>query len=116
MEETMEKEQNNRSDHTGFMYFAVILDDMWRGLKKFYWIFLLIISAAATIFYVQARKTYTPSYQAYASFVVNVASAYNYDSTYYNQTTAEQMSKTFPYILTSGALNEVIAESLRCSK
>lgn len=102
-------------DNVGFMNFAVILDDMWRGMKKFYWIFLVIISAAATLFYVQARRSYTPSYQAYASFVVNVASAYNYDNTYYNETTAEQMSKTFPYILTSGALNQVVAESLDMS-
>ena len=57
MEDTMEKELNNRMDNVGFMNFAVILDDMWRGMKKFYWIFLVIISAAATLFYVQARRS-----------------------------------------------------------
>ena len=113
--ESMEREQNNRTDLTGIMNFAIILDDMWRGLKKFYWWFLLIISVSATLFYIQARRSYTPMYEAYSSFVVNVATAYDYDNTYYNKTTAEQMSKTFPYILTSGALNQVVAESLGMS-
>ncbi len=109
MEDIMEKEQNSQ---VGMVYLTTILDDMWRGLKKFYWVFLLIISVASSLFYVQAKKSYTPVYQAYSSFVVNSKTAYAYDTTYYNKATASQMSKTFPYILTSGALNQVVAESL----
>ncbi|MEE1196673.1 MAG: ABC transporter ATP-binding protein, partial [Lachnospiraceae bacterium] len=111
----MEKEQNSQTGGAGMVYLTTILDDMWRGLKKFYWILLLIISVTSSLFYMQTKKSYSPVYQAYSSFVVNTKTAYAYDTTYYNKATASQMSKTFPYILTSGALNQVVAESLGLS-
>ena len=108
----MENEQNNATGSIGMLHITTILDDMWRGLKKFYWLLILIISLLATAFYFRARRSYVPYYEAYSSFVVNTSNAYGYNETYYNQTTASQLSKTFPYIMTSGALNQVVAESL----
>ena len=58
---------------------------------------------------------YSPRYQAYATFVVNAKTAYSSSDTYkeyYNEASADQLSKSFPYILTSGALNDVVAKSL----
>ena len=51
-------------------------------------------------------------YQAYSSFVVETKTAYGYNQSYSDETTAGQLSKTFPYILTSGALSDIVAESL----
>lgn len=91
---------------------AMIVDDMWRGLKRFGWIFLIVISVVSSLFYLQAKRNYSPVYQAYSSFVVNTRNAYGYSETYYNKATAEQMSVTFPYIMTSSALRQVVAEEL----
>lgn len=104
--------RNHETDNTDVLNIAAILDDMWRGMKKFYWLFLLVISISSTVFFLQAKKSYTPVYEAYSSFVVNTKTAYGYTETYYNKTTAQQMSRTFPYILTSGVLRQVVAESL----
>ena len=112
MEEDMENEQINIVNNKAALDIAMILDDMWRGLKKFYWIFLFLISMAATVFFVKAKIQYVPTYQAYASYVVNTQNAYGYSETYYNKTTAAQLGKTFPYILTSGVLKQVVAEEL----
>lgn len=108
----MEKEQNKSLEEVGILYLTMILDDMWRGFKRFYWIFLAIISICASVFYFRASRYYSPVYTAYTSFVVSTDSAYGYSDTYYNKTTATQLSKTFPYILSSGMLNEVVAADL----
>lgn len=108
----MENGHNNTSDGMELIDLSILLDDMWRGLKRFFWIFLLLISFCSSFFYFRARRAYVPYYQAYSSFVVNTRTAYGYNESYYNKTTAEQLSKTFPYIMTSGVLNQVVAESL----
>ena len=112
MEDTMGNGPNNTENDSGILYFTTILDDMWRGLKKFFPLCILIIIVCAGGFYLQGRMNYTPSYQAYSSFVVDTKTAYGVSDTYYNETTAGQLSKTFPYILTSGALQAIVADSL----
>lgn len=63
--------------------------------------------------YVYERKDKLYSgIQAYSSFVVETKTAYGYNQSYSDETTAGQLSKTFPYILTSGALSDIVAESL----
>ena len=108
----MENEQNKTLESIGFLYLTTLLDDMWRGFKKFFWLLFVLAGACAAVFYVNARKSYTPSYTAYASFVIEAQTPYGYSQSYSNKTAAEQMSNTFPYILTSGALQEVIMEDL----
>ena len=60
--------------------------------------------------YMREKTNYTPVYQAYSSFVVETKTAYGYNQSYSDETTAGQLSKTFPYILTSGALSDIVAE------
>lgn len=112
MEVIMENGQNNTMRNESAIDLTILIDDLWRGFKKFYWLFLLLISVCSTAFYFWAQKSYVPVYEAYSSFVVNTNSAYEYSNTYYNRTTADQLSRTFPYILTSGVLNQVVAEKL----
>lgn len=59
-----------------------------------------------------SRRNYKPKYTAYASFIVNVTNS-NYSSSYYNRATASQLALTFPYIINSGVLNNIIAEDLQ---
>lgn len=99
-------------EENGTLDLMVILDDMWKGLKRFFWLGLVIVSLSASFFYFRARKNYVPVYDAYTSFVVNSNQAYGYSTTFYNKTTAAQMSRTFPYIVTSGVLRKVVAEEL----
>ena len=110
MEDIMRNEHNSRETDSGILYFTTILDDMWRGFKKFFLLCLIIIAACGAGFYFRAKTSYKPSYQAYSSFVVDTKTAYVYNQDYSNEKTAGQLSKTFPYILTSGALSDIVAE------
>lgn len=58
------------------------------------------------------KRSYQPLYQASATFTVYVANPLQSEIRGYNTTTAEQMAKTFPYILTSGALSSLVMQKL----
>ncbi|MFR8351329.1 MAG: hypothetical protein ACLVB1_00165 [Blautia obeum] len=62
----MGSERNTEMD-SGILYFTTILDDMWRGFKKFFLLCFLLM--AADRMYEKANYT---RYQAYSSFVVEI--------------------------------------------
>ena len=107
----MGSERSTEMD-SGILYFTTILDDMWRGFKKFFLLCFLLMAVCGAVMYMRENTNYTPVYQAYSSFVVETKTAYGYNQSYSDETTAGQLSKTFPYILTSGALSDIVAESL----
>ena len=107
-----EKEPKNG----GFLEFYI--SDIWRGFLKFWWVCILITVicsiAMAAFSFVNFRPVYTVS----ATFTVQTQditasgtgiTSYSY---YYNRTTAEQLSNTFPYILESNLLQSAVCEDL----
>jgi receptor protein-tyrosine kinase len=62
-----------------------------------------------------AHRSYTPHYTASVSFTVQTTNPLYSNQQYYNASTAEQMAKTFPYILTSGALLQQVQQKLEIS-
>jgi capsular exopolysaccharide synthesis family protein len=79
-----------------------------RGLQRL-WILVLVLTLALTaLSYYRVSTSYTPVYVADATVSVEVVNG----STSSNKKMAEQMAKIFPYILSSGALSDVIAEEL----
>ena len=73
------------------------------------WLMVLIITViCAGLFYYRTSTTYSPTYVAEATVSVEIVNG----GIYANKNTAEQMGLIFPYILTSGALSDVIAEDL----
>lgn len=92
-----------------------LLDDFIREAKRLLILGLvLVILCAAGLTGYQYSK-FTPVYEAYASFTVRVANPMYANVHSYNATTAEQMAKTFPYILSSGVLNERVKAHLGVS-
>lgn len=97
---------------------GVLLIDFWKGIKKF-WIMivvLMIVGMGAMIVY--RYTTYVPMYQASASFTVKttgvklnneVNTAFDF---FYDKNTADQIEKTFPYILSSGILQKYLCDEL----
>lgn len=93
---------------------GVLFSDMWRGFKK-YWLPIILILLISTIGAMTLTMAfYTPMYKAEATFTVTPSSSDNYDDyTYnYNSSTASLMANTFPYIIESSLLQDIIKESL----
>lgn len=92
--------------------------DLWRGVKKFWWICIVLILLFSVLLVAFRVVSYTPRYTVSATFTVQTQdisasgtgiTSYSY---YYNRTTAEQLSDTFPYILESNLLQTAICEDL----
>lgn len=90
-----------------------IINDMWKGLKRFWlWLFLLTVVLAG-VFFFRAYRSYQPVYTASATFTVESDTSSLYSSTsYLNERTASQIVNTFPYILSSSLLQDMVAEDL----
>lgn len=87
-----------------------LLYSIWNSFRKIWYIFLFLpfIFAAANFF--RVTTSYTPTYTAEATVSVSVIGI---DGTSDNNArTAGQLGKIFPYILTSSALKDIIAEDL----
>ena len=102
---------NQENPSTGLNGYK-ILQMLLRGFKRL-WIFALLLTLAlGGLMGLRAWRSYVPSYTASVTFTVYTTGTLQSTSQSYNTATAEQMAKTFPYILTSGALSEIIREDL----
>ena len=89
----------------------VVLEDFLREARRLLLLGIVLVLLCGAGLTVRERMTYRPTYQATASFTVKAADPLYASVSTYNMKTAEQMAKTFPYILTSGVLqNRVKAE------
>ena len=107
-------ESNRNSDAAPYEQIDLfkIFDHIRLGIRRLFWLAPILIAVFAAAGYFYAKHTYVPSYTAYASFVVSADTPYGGSQSYYNRTTASQLSKTFPYIISSGVLKQVVAEDL----
>ena len=90
-----------------------IINNMWKGVKRFWHYMLVLTLILGTVFGLQTYRTYSPVYTADATFTItsDTSSLYS-SSSYLNTRTAEQIVNTFPYILKSSILQKKIAAEL----
>ncbi len=94
---------------------TVLLDDFLKEAKKL-WLFAIVLILICSIGLAGFRYvTFSPYYQASASFTVKVVNPLHSNVSGYNSAAAEQMEKTFPYILNSDALREKVMKYLGIS-
>lgn len=87
--------------------------DSLRMLLRLFWLPLLLAVVFSALFCYNAKRSYRPMYKASATFTVNVVGMSGASASYYSKSTAEQFARTFPYILTSGVLRNLICEDLK---
>ena len=90
----------------------VLLDGVWKEAKRRWVLLLVLVLLGSSVLAVRQYSSYSPTYTASASFTVRVANPLYSSVSSYNAKTAEQMAKTFPYILTSGVLQERVMAHL----
>ncbi|MGN0483993.1 MAG: YveK family protein, partial [Lachnospiraceae bacterium] len=94
-----------------------ILKDYFRIFRRMWaWVLIFCILGAG-LFYARARLQYTPQYTASATFTINIQQEQQSledsgTATFFDNSAAEQMAKTFPYILTSGVLKRKVAKDM----
>ena len=88
-----------------------MLSDFLHRYRKLWWVSLVLTVLFGALSYYRVSTSYSPSYLAEATVSVEIVNGGSRG----NQNTAEQMGSIFPYILTSGALSDVIASDLGTS-
>lgn len=109
----MNEYTNNQATETEKIDLIRILDNMWKGAKRYWYLMLILIVLLGGVFCVRSYRNYSPVYSANATFTItsDTSSLYS-SSSYLNTRTASQIVNTFPYILNSSILQKKIAEDL----
>ena len=87
---------------------VVLLEELLRGMRHFSLLIILIAVALSVFYSWRSLRSFTPTYKAEAD--VTVTSVLGDGSQ--NMATANLLGRVFPYILTSGLLNDIVAEDL----
>lgn len=83
-----------------------------------FWPVVLVLTVIVALFsYIQAKRSFTPMYEASAIFTVNTS--YSYDDTdifsntaYYDQYAAQQLAAIFPQILSTEMMRDLVSQQL----
>lgn len=99
----------------GLIDIVGLLTDYFRTFRRM-WAWVLILAVLGGGFaYVRSYMSWTPRYTASATFTITISqdtSSASGSYSFYDNSTAEQMVNTFPYILTSGVLSRRAAASM----
>lgn len=107
MSDRMESTEKERIEETEKIDIISLAGDFLYGLKKLWLLILVMTLAGAGISYFRTSYTYTPQYVASATMSVTAPGGQ-----YIGAQTASQMAEVFPYILTSGVLEDVVAREM----
>lgn len=109
----MSNQENEKNREEELIDVTELLNDYLRILARMWKWAVSFAVIGAVLFYVNARMSYVPVYTASATFTINIKEDVSSSTAaFFDNSTAEQMAKTFPYILTSGVLKRQVAEDL----
>lgn len=91
---------------------VALLGDFVKIARRHILLCLVLVAVFAGMFAFLSHRRYVPQYTASAAVSVRVANPLYGSVSAYNVATAEQMAKTFPYVLTSGVLQERVMNHL----
>lgn len=102
------KSKNNaqRLDLSRIFYYFL------KALKRIWWLIPALAILLGVFGGVRAKISYTPVYQASASYTVEIDGLYG---SYYGKATARQLAASFPHILTTGELTSLVCKDLGVS-
>ncbi len=99
--------------------FTVSARRFFHSFKKYWWVSVVCGILLFAMSFTYFKLTFQPRYRSEVRFTVtplvesdaaNGASVYSFN---YNSTLATQMASTFPYIINSGIMSDIIANDLR---
>lgn len=95
---------------------SVLLQRMLRALRRLWPVCLALIVLCAALMGWRSHRSFRPMYRSEAVFSVNLSFVGGTDlsgySQYYNKSAAQQVADTFPYLLTSDRMQELLLQRL----
>ena len=94
---------------------TALLGELWRIFTRMFWVPLVLAVLAGGLLWQRSWRSYTPMYRSEATFTVQLLSN-QYDITgvdsYYDKAAAEQLANTFPYLLSSDLMQQLLQREL----
>ena len=115
---TVETQRQNKQEIGREIDLGHLLRNYWKAAKRFWWVLLITTVLFAGLLPLVMSLIKTPEYEATCSFTVRVVSNSvtsemgEQFSIYYDKDLAEQLDKTFTYILTSDHLGDEVKQQL----
>lgn len=96
---------------------VIDLADIFEALRRFWWLCVILAVIGAAVAFAVDRVGFVPEYRTSATFTVSTESssmtgAYQFN---YQKSSADQLATTFPYVLESSILQDLIKEDLGVS-
>ena len=107
---------NGKVEQPELIDITVIFKEFFHTLKRTALFSIAVILMCSGMFTIYRTITYDPVYTAYSTFIISINDTGNSGNNYYNSSTALQMEKTFPYIITSDIVQKNVAEELDMDK
>ena len=100
----MDEQKLDRQDES-YIDLSRLLHEFWSVLRRMYWIPLALMLVVGGLWLLRSWRAYTPMYASEVTFTIRVNSSSTSDisgsSSYYDKSTAEQLSKAFPFLVQS---------------
>ncbi len=109
---------NENKSYVNERKFTVYSSDFVKGIKKLWWTCILFAALFGGGMFFNSYRSYSPSYTVSATFTVSTQNSsasiggISVYSFYYDSTTAAQLASTFPYLLNSNLLSDMICEDM----
>ncbi len=96
-----------------------VLKRFFESFKRLWWVSLVCCVVLSAVSFVYFKSNFVPMYRSEAKFTImplvsgdasNGASVYSFN---YNETLAEQMANTFPHVISSGIMNDIVVNDLK---
>ena len=106
-----EKRKEQNTPETRNQDIAILLYDMWNGIRRYLIPVILILNIFTMGGYAYAKTHYSPRYQAFSTFSVSDERT-NYSGDKYNKAVAKQIGNILPYLINSSQMTELIKDDL----
>lgn len=109
---------NENTNNEKSKYFVIYFTDFLKGLRKFWWICVILALILGGGRFFDGYTSYVPLYTSSATFTISTQSnqstisGISSYSFYYDASTASQLTDTFPYILKSNILQEAMCNDM----
>ena len=114
----MEQQKIARRDE-GAIDISRLLQEFLPVLKKLFWIPLALAAIVGALWFAKGYFSYMPMYACEVTFTIQVSASGNTEQSsgysYYNKATAEQLGKTFPYLIQSDLMYSKLKKELGVS-
>ena len=113
----MDERKIDRTDEEGLIDLSRLLREARSVLRRLYWLPLALAAVMALLMCLRGWRSYRPMYASEATFTIQVVSGTGSDIAgggygYYDKATAEQLGKTFPYLIQSDLMRGKLCRAM----